>query len=104
MHIYSAAQRPVDRMASVGSTYAAANGPGPLASGSAAPDAGRTRSDVDTARHAAFSALRNDRFGTMLEKMSDPAAAGSLALAGHGKGAAGVDVRSAFSAYAENGE
>lgn len=104
MHIYSSMSRITDRMASVGSTYAAANGPGPLTTGSASSAAGgrQTGSDVETARHAALSALRNDRFGTMLEKISDPGSSGNLALMG--QGATGSDVRSALSSYAENSD
>lgn len=48
-----------------------------------------------------MSALTNDRFGAMLEHISDPAASGALATM---RGDNVVDFRSAQSSYADSSE
>jgi len=69
--------------------------------------AGETRraaAQVDAARATALSALRNDRFGTMLATISGPAASGALMTMTREEGTAGADFNSVLSSYAENGE
>ncbi|MEI9415200.1 hypothetical protein [Mesorhizobium sp. Cs1321R2N1] len=70
---------------------------------SSAPSAESRRisDDVAQARHTAMSALTNDRFGAMLEHISDPAASGALATM---RGDNVVDFRSAQSSYADSSE
>ena len=60
--------------------------------------------DVEAAREAALSALRNDRFGMMLAKISEPAASGALMTMTREAGSAATDFGSALSSYAENSE
>jgi hypothetical protein len=62
-----------------------------------------TRNDVETARHVALSALNNDRFRIMLEKISQPGAGDALLRMQAERPETGVDHRAAFSSYAENG-
>jgi hypothetical protein len=80
-----------------GSTYASANHV-------RADEVRHGGGDVETARDTALSALRNDRFGTMLEKISEPAASGTLMTMKREAGSAGADFNSVLSSYAENGE
>lgn len=100
VNIYGSSPRPIDRMPSaIGrSSYGSANEVRP-------GDAGG--SDVEAARNAALSALRNDRFGTMLTKITEPAASGALMTmkrdAGD-TGSAGAAFNSVLSSYLENGE
>ncbi len=83
-----------------GWTRAAASGP--PASGQAPAETGSLRDNVDSARQAALSALRNERFGAALERLSDPRSSDALAFMARGEGAS-ADSASVLSAYAENG-
>lgn len=102
MNIYGSSPRPIDRMPSaIGrSSYGSASEVRPS-------EAGRGDSDVEAARNAALSALRNDRFGTMLAKITEPAASGALMTMkrdGGDTGSAGAAFNSVLSSYLENGE
>jgi hypothetical protein len=101
LHIDSAMPRLGERMPAGGSTYESANRVGSHPA-DAAFSTRHPPSEVDGARHAALSALRNDRFGTMLEKISDPQSSGTLALAG--RATSGVNFQTAASSYAENSD
>lgn len=99
MNIHGSLPRLADRLSSAtgGSTYASANHV-------TADEVRRGASDVDAARDTALSALRNDRFGTMLEQISEPAVSGALMTMKRDDGSAGTDFNSVLSSYAENGE
>jgi hypothetical protein len=68
------------------------------------PETGNShmREDIASARSTALSALRNERFGSMLRQLTDPRASGSVALT-RNEGAT-VDHGTALSRYAEFGE
>ncbi|MDS1135835.1 hypothetical protein [Nitratireductor indicus] len=57
----------------------------------------------DWAREAALATQRNERLASMIQQMSQPEAAGNLALM-RGRESSGTDLQSALSAYRENGE
>lgn len=103
MHIYSSASRVVDRSqwGSGVSTYETANRVGSYPGDSAL--ASRTLGKTPEVRDAALSALRNERFGTMLERISDPRSSDAMMRMGGGS-SAGVDQRMVFSSYAENSD
>lgn len=62
-------------------------------------------SDVEAARSTALSALKNDRFGTMLAQIFDPVTSGALVtMQPEADSGTGVDFKSVLSSYAENGE
>lgn len=63
-----------------------------------------SRSDVAAARDTALSALRNDRFGTMLQQITGPAASGALMTMTRDAASADADFNAVASSYAENGE
>lgn len=58
---------------------------------------------ADWAREAALATQRNERLTSMIQKMSQPEAVGTLALM-RGHENTGTDLKSALSAYRENGE
>lgn len=99
MHIYGSLPRSIDRVPSVagGSTYASANHV-------TTDETRHAGGDVEAARDAALSALKNDRFGVMLSKISEPAASGALMTMKREAGSAGADFNSVLSSYAENSE
>ncbi len=99
MHIYGSSPRPIDRLPSAtgGTTYASANH---------VTDAEMRRAgaDVEAARSTALSALKNDRFGMMLSRISDPATSGALMTMRPAEGSASAGLDSVLSSYAENDE
>ncbi len=103
MHIYGSLPRSIDRISSLagGATYASANH---VRADEARRSGVDSAADVDSARRTALSALRNDRFGTMLATISEPAASGALMTMKRDAGSAGTDFSSVLSSYAENGE
>lgn len=66
------------------------------------PETVRHEQSVSSARDTALSALRNERFGSMLRQLTDPGASASVALM-RNEGAT-VDTRTALSRYAENND
>ena len=74
------------------------------ASGALSPESRRIMEDVNAARNTAKSALNNDRFRVMLEQIGNPQSSGDLVTMGSGQNAAGTDVNTAQSRYAENSE
>jgi hypothetical protein len=99
MNIHGSLPRLADRLPSAtgGSTYASANHV-------TTDEIRRGAGDVDAARNTALSALRNDRFGTMLKQISEPAVSGTLMTMKRDDGSAGADFNSVLSSYAENFE
>jgi hypothetical protein len=65
------------------------------------PETVRHEQSVSSARDTALSALRNERFGSMLEKISDPRASDTMMQMQRNDGA-GMDRASVFAAYGEN--
>lgn len=100
MLVSGSAPRIVDRSQwDPGSTYQSANRVGSHASDAvlgARPDV----SNADAAKGVALSALRNDRFGSMLETISNPQSSGAVAFMKQGSD--GSDIGAALSGYAEN--
>ncbi len=98
MHIDGSLPRSIDRVSSPahGATYASANHV-------RADETRRAGSDVDAAHSTALSALKNERFGLMLAKISEPGAGGALMTMKRESDAAGADFNSVASSYAENG-
>jgi hypothetical protein len=80
-----------------GATYASANNV-------RADEARHGASDIEAVRNTALSALKNDRFGTMLAQITEPGASGALMTMKRDAGSAGADFNSVLSSYAENGE
>jgi hypothetical protein len=80
-----------------GATYASANQV-------RADEARRAGSAVEAAHSTALSALKNERFGLMLAKISEPAAAGALMTMQRESDSASADFNSVVASYAENGE
>jgi hypothetical protein len=99
MNIHGSLPRLPDKLPSAtgGSTYASANHV-------TTDEVRRGAGDVDAARNTALSALRNDRFGTMLKQISEPAVSGTLMTMKRDDGSAGADFNSVLSSYAENFE
>jgi hypothetical protein len=99
MYIDNSAPRPVDRPPNDyrGTTYA-------LANNVRADEVRSAGSDVEAVRDTALSALRNDRFGLMLAKITEPGSSGALMTMRRDADTAGTDFRSAASSYAENSE
>lgn len=99
MQIYGSLPSSMDRPAAAGSgaTYASANHV-------TSDETKHAGGDVQAARDAALSALRNDRFGMMLSKISEPAASGALVTMARDDGNAAADFKTVLSSYAENGE
>jgi hypothetical protein len=99
MNIHGSLPRLADRLPSAtgGSTYASANH---VTTDEIRRDAG----DVDAARNTALSALRNDRFGTMLRQISEPAVSGALMTMKRDTDGASAGFNSVLSSYAENFE
>jgi hypothetical protein len=64
----------------------------------------RHAGDVEAARSTALSALKNDRFGTMLAQIFDPGTSGALVTMQPAATSTGTDFKSVLSSYAENGE
>lgn len=98
MNIYGSLPTIVDRVASPtgGLRHASA--------GEAKPSAAqRQASDVEAARSTALSALKNDRFGTMLAQIFEPSTSGALMTMKRDADSAGADFNSVLSSYAENG-
>ncbi|HEY4192668.1 MAG TPA: hypothetical protein VGM46_08465 [Mesorhizobium sp.] len=97
MNIYGSSSVPIDRnpAASGRSTYASANNV-------RADETKREHGDVDAARSTALSALKNDRFGTMLKQLSDPGTSGALMTMKPDADGPGADYNSVLSSYAEN--
>jgi hypothetical protein len=85
-----------------GSTYDSANKVGTHHADAGLASRGASQSP-DAARDAAVSALRNERFGSMLEKISDPRASDAMMRMQRNDGAgSGADHGSVFAAYGEN--
>ena len=102
MHIYGSTPRLIDRSQwEPGATYESANkvGTHPADAMFSAHDGTQA---PDAPRSLAQSALRNERFGSMLEKISDPRSSDALMRLGRGDEAGGVDHAAAFAAYGEN--
>jgi len=99
VHIHGSLSGSVDRISSSahGATYASANHV-------RADEAWHGAADVEAAHSTALSALRNERFGLMLAKISEPAAGGALMTMKRESGTADADFNSVASSYAENGE
>ena len=99
MNVHGSLPRLVDRLPSAtgGSTHASANHV-------TADEVRRGTGDVDAARNTALSALRNDRFGTMLRQISEPAVSGALMTMKRDADSAGADFNSVLSSYTENFE
>lgn len=97
MNIHGSLPHLPDRLSSPtgGSTYASANRV-------TADEVRRSTGDVDAARNTALSALRNDRFGSMLQQISQPAVSGALITMKRDD--AGADFNSALASYTENFE
>ncbi|MFC3207657.1 hypothetical protein [Aquamicrobium soli] len=79
-----------------GATYASANQV-------RADEARRAGSAVEAAHSTALSALKNERFGQMLAKISEPAA-GALMTMRRESDSTSADFNSVVASYAENGE
>lgn len=75
---------------------------GPNPARATVPGSESIREDIASARSTALSALRNERFGSMLRQITDPDASGSVALM-RNEGAT-VDNRTAVARYAENSD
>lgn len=86
-----------------GSTYESANKVGSHPADSLI-ESRLASNKAGTGRDAALSALRNDRFGSVLEKISDPRSSDALTFLRNGTEASGTDFGSALSRYAENSE
>lgn len=99
MNIHGSLPRLADRLPSAtgGPTYASANHV-------TTNEVRRGAGDVDAARDTALSALRNDRFSTMLKQISEPAVSGTLMAMKRDADGAGADFNSVLSSYAENSE
>ena len=97
MQIYGSSFGLPDRLPSHagGSTYEASNNVQP-------GEARRAEAEVAAARATALSALRNERFGSMLATLSEPAASGTLMTMTREADSAGADYNSVVSSYAEN--
>ncbi len=101
MQIYGSTPRVIDRSQwGTGSTYESANKVGSHPADAALSSGGNSQAP-DAARNAAVSALRNERFGSMLEKISDPRASDTMMRMSRSDGA-GADHGSIFAAYGEN--
>jgi hypothetical protein len=98
VQIYGSTPRVIDR-SQWGSTYDSANKVGSHPADASLTAHGRQASDAT--RNAAVSALRNERFGSMLEKISDPRASDTMMQMQRNDGA-GMDRASVFAAYGEN--
>ena len=61
-------------------------------------------SSFEAIRDTALSALRNDRFGLMLAKITEPGPSGALITLNRDPDTASTDFGSAASRYAENSE
>lgn len=105
MQIYGSAPRVIDRSqwGSGGSTYESANKVGSHPADSAL-GARATGGVPETVRDAALSALRNERFGTMLATISDPRSSDAvMRMSADASGAGtGTDHGSVFAAYGES--
>lgn len=100
MQIHGSTPRVIDRSQwEQRSTYDSANKVGTHPADASLGSRGNQ--SPDAALSTAFSALRNERFGTMLEKISDPRASAALMDMRQGDGA-GTDQNSVFAAYSEN--
>jgi hypothetical protein len=100
VQIYGSTPRVIDRSQwGTGSTYDSANKVGSHPADAALASRGDSQSS-DATRNAAVSALHNERFGSMLQKLSDPQASDAMMQMQRSDGA---DHASAFAAYGENG-
>ena len=99
MHIDGSLPRSTARasLATDGATYASANHV-------RADEARHAGSAVEAAHSTALSALKNERFGLMLAKISEPTAGGVLMTMQRESDTASADFNSVVSSYAENGE
>lgn len=105
VQIYGSTPRVIDRSQwGAGSTYDSANKVGSHPADAALASRGDSHTP-DATRNAAVSALHNERFGSMLQKLSDPRASDAMMQMQRADAAgSGVDHRSAFAAYGENSE
>jgi hypothetical protein len=85
-----------------GSTYESANKVGSHPADAAFSAHGGGQSP-DAPRSLAEAALRNERFGSMLEKIGDPRTSDALMLMGGSETDGRADHAAAFAAYEENG-
>jgi hypothetical protein len=102
VHIYGSTPRLIDRSQWEGSTYESANkvGSHPADAAFSTRNGGRP---PDAPRSLAESALRNERFGSMLEKIGDPRTSDALMRMGQGNQAGGgTDHAAAFAAYKDS--
>lgn len=99
VQIYGSTPRMIDR-SQWGSTYDSANRVGSHPADSALASRSDSQSP-DATRNAAVSALHNERFGSMLEKISDPRASDAMMRMPRDTGAAHASV---FAAYGESSE
>ena len=100
MQISGSIPRAIDRSQwGTGSTYDSANKVGSHPADAAL--ASRGGGEPDSTRDTAVSALRNERFGSMLEKISDPRASDAL-MRMRGDDGVAVDQGSVFAAYGES--
>ncbi|MHA6643181.1 hypothetical protein [Mesorhizobium sp. A623] len=97
MNIYGSLPEIVDKVAPLAGGRSHA-----LASDAKPSEAKRHAGDVEAARSTALSALKNDRFGTMLAQIFDPGTSGALVTMQ--PDATSTDFKSVLSSYAENGE
>ena len=103
MQIYGSTPRMIDRSQwGTGSTYESANRVGSHPADAALTSRGDSHTP-DATRNAAVSALHNERFGSMLQKIGDPRASDAMMRMQRNDGT-GADHGSVFAAYGENSE
>ena len=105
MQIYGSMPGVIDRsQRGTGSTYDSANKVGSHPADAMLASRGDSHTP-DATRNAAVSALHNQRFGSMLEQISDPRSSDAMLRMGVDAAAgSGADHASAFAAYGENSE
>ena len=102
MQIYGSTPKVIDRSQwGTRSTYDSANKVGSHPADAALASRGDSQSP-DATRNAAVSALHNERFGSMLEKISDPRTSDAMMRMRGDAVESGADHASVIAAYGEN--